>query len=110
MFTEIHEGNIEKVQDDFNSFVYHREFREPIAQIVELAHGVTSGRRESIHERYSSNLSARLEREEFDTLEFSWALARLLEAEKGLSVNRALTEANLNKVRNETTSYYWCDE
>ena len=98
MFTGIHEGNIKDVQNDFNSFVHHRAFREPIAQVVELTYGVSPTDRQRIYERYSSNLPARLAREEFDTLEISWAVAKLLDAEQGQVDWRNLKMQNLRKV------------
>jgi hypothetical protein len=100
MFTEIHGGNISSVEDDFDSFVYHREFREPVKQIVLLAMGAPRRMREEIRRIYENNLKARLAREEFDTLEFSWAVAKLLEGDANLGDNSGmLVEQNLEKVR-----------
>ncbi len=100
MFTEIHGGDIATVEEDFDSFVYHREFREPVKQIVLLAIGVPRQVREEIYKIFENNLKARLAREEFDTLEFSWAVAKLLEGEENLGdKSGSLVRRNLDKVR-----------
>ncbi len=100
MFTGLHVPDefAYSIEADAGRLEHHGEYRAPVKQIVQLLSGATLDERKFILHAYSNTVQQRMSREAFDTLEFSWATAKLLEADPHLGPS-GLVAQNVEKAK-----------